>query len=74
MNPDDKTNRRKNMSAKTYNVFRSNIMDCINDQNSKTPIRSYSANSDHIRALLTVANDILSREEFHRLYSECIEW
>lgn len=62
------------MTTKAYTTFKSNIMGCINDQNSKTPRRSYSANSDCIRALLTVANDILTRDEFRRLYAECIEW
>ena len=72
--PDNEPNRKLIMTTKTYSVIQSKIMDCINDQNSKTPIRSYSANSDCIRALLSVANDILTRDEFRRLYTECIEW
>ena len=73
MNPDDEANRRKNMTEKTYGIIKTNIMTYINDQNSKTPIRSYKANSDCIKALLGVAHDLLTHDEFFVL-CEWIEW
>ena len=66
--------RKLIMTKTTYDILMSEIRVYLEDQDRKVPARSYKGNSDCIKALLDVACRLLSREDFHRLYSECMEW
>ncbi len=62
------------MTKTTYDIIKSELRVYLEDQNKKVPSRSYKGNSDCIKAILDVACRLLTTEEFHRLYAECIEW
>ena len=74
MKPDNETNRKLIMTTETYDIFMSELRVYLEDQDKKLPSRSYTGNSDCIKALLDVACRLLTTEEFRRLYAECMEW
>ena len=74
MKPDNETNRKLIMTTETYDIIMSELRVYLDDQNKKVPARSYKGNSDCIKAILDVACKLLTTEEFHCLYSECMEW